>query len=88
MLTAYEPINFPQGEEGEWIVLAINTGVSDITTLTCDGITFTNDDVLEATALGLPAGYFALWVDVADLPQTFTLSGENQTAKTFTINLV
>lgn len=88
MLTAYEPTNFPQGEEGKWIVLAINTGVSDITTLTCDGIAFTDDDVLEATTLGLPAGYFALWVDVADLPKTFTLSGENQTAKTFTINLV
>lgn len=86
-LTAYEPVNFPQGGEGEWIVLAIDTGVSDITTLTCDNIAFTNDDVLEAAALGLSAGQFALWVDASALPQSFTLGGEGQTAKTFTISL-
>lgn len=89
VLTAYNPTNFPQGEEGEWVVLAIDTGVSDITKVTYNGVAFDADKVDEATTLGLPAGYFALWVNAAALPITFTLGVEGQVAtKTFTVNLV
>ena len=55
-----------------------------------NGIAFLDDEVQEAAALGLPAGYFALWVDVADLvtsPIVFTLGKDGQVDQTITIEL-
>jgi hypothetical protein len=43
---------------------------------------------MDATSVGLPAGYFVLWVKAENLPKSFTVGAEGQPTKTFTINLV
>ena len=73
---------------GQWIALGIDTGTSDITKVKYNGNYLTAIDVMDATSVGLPAGYFVLWVKAENLPKTFTLGAEGQSTKTFTINLV
>lgn len=86
-LTAYEPANFPDQGEGEWIILAVTTDVDDITALTCDGVAFTEEDKEEAADFGLGANAFILWIDATDrAAKTFILGGEGYLDTTFTIS--
>ena len=73
-----------------WIALDIDTGLDDITLLTLDGVALTEDDVATATAWGLGAGHFILWLaaDVVEAtPASFTLAGEDITSVTFTVSV-
>lgn len=56
----------------KWLGIGISAGVSPITDLSYNGSKLTEDDVSEATAVGLSAGYFVRWV-AADL----VLAGNN-----------
>ena len=56
----------------KWIGIGISAGISPITGLKYNGQSLTDEDVSEATACGLSAGYFVRWV-AADL----VLSGDN-----------
>lgn len=56
----------------KWLGIGISAGVSPITGLTYNGAALTTEDVTEATACGLAAGYFVRWV-AADL----VLAGDN-----------
>lgn len=68
----------------DWIGLAIDTGVEDITKVKYNGTAFTAKDVEEAEGLGLEKGNFILWTPYSRLPKTFTLSTETE-SKTITI---
>lgn len=50
----------------KWLGIGISAGVSPITGLKYNGTALTSEDVAEATAVGLSAGYFVRWV-AADL---------------------
>ena len=56
----------------KWLGIGVSAGVSPITGLEYNGSNLTDDDVAEATAVGLCAGYFVRWV-AADL----VLAGDN-----------
>lgn len=56
----------------KWLGIGISAGISPITNLVYNGAKLTADDVSEATAVGLSAGYFVRWV-AADL----VLAGNN-----------
>lgn len=56
----------------KWLGIGVSAGVSPITGLEYNGSNLTDDDVAEATAVGLSAGYFVRWV-AADL----VLAGDN-----------
>lgn len=56
----------------KWLGIAISAGINPITGLKYNGQTLTAEDVSEATAMGLSAGYFVRWV-AADL----VLAGDN-----------
>ena len=46
----------------KWMGIGVSAGISPITGLYFNGDQLTDDDVTEATAMGLSAGYFVLWV--------------------------
>ena len=50
----------------KWLGIGISAGVSPITSLYYNGSALSAEDVTEATAMGLSAGYFVRWV-AADL---------------------
>ena len=50
----------------KWLGIGISAGINPITGLSYNGAALTSDDVSEATACGLSAGYFVRWV-AADL---------------------
>lgn len=56
----------------KWLGIGVSAGISPITGLEYNGSNLTDDDVAEATAVGLSAGYFVRWV-AADL----VLAGDN-----------
>lgn len=56
----------------KWLGIGVSAGVSPITGLEYNGSNLTDDDVAEATSVGLSAGYFVRWV-AADL----VLAGDN-----------
>ena len=56
----------------KWLGIGLGVGISPITGLKYNGSALTEDDVTEATACDLSAGYFVRWV-AADL----VLSGDN-----------
>ena len=56
----------------KWLGIGVSAVVSPITGLEYNGSNLTDDDVAEATAVGLSAGYFVRWV-AADL----VLAGDN-----------
>ena len=56
----------------KWLGIGVSAGVSPITGVEYNGSNLTDDDVAEATAVGLSAGYFVRWV-AADL----VLAGDN-----------
>lgn len=87
-LNEFELLSSDIKETGKWIAIAIETGDTDITKVTLDGVAFDEDDVLLATTMGAPAGSFILWVNADALPKTFVLGGEGKESKTFTVGLV
>ena len=87
-LNEYELLSGDVQETGKWIAIAIETGDTDITKVTLDGVAFDEDDVLLATSMGATAGSFILWVDADALPKTFILGGEGKKDKTFTVKLL
>lgn len=56
----------------KWLGIGVSAGITPITDLQYNGALLTADDVTEATAVGLSAGYFVRWV-AADL----VLAGDN-----------
>ena len=87
--SAYERFDPAQGDH-EWIAVAINTGEEDITKVTMDGVAFTQSDVDAATALGLAAGSFVLWLeaDDASYPKEITLGTKGKENTKITIELI
>lgn len=81
----------------KWLGIGISAGVSPITGLSYNGAALTADDVTEATAVGLSAGYFVRWV-AADLvlagdnslksKDHFTLQASNYAKTTYTLKIV
>ena len=66
----------------KWLGIGVSAGISPITGLKYNGSTLTDEDVTEATSVGLSAGYFVRWV-AADL----VLAGDNsqKSKDTFTL---
>lgn len=66
----------------KWLGIAVSAGINPITGLKYNGSALTAEDVSEATAMGLSAGYFVRWV-AADL----VLAGDNsqKSKDTFTL---
>lgn len=80
------------GQTGEsaWLALDINTGSKDITEVSYNDYQLTSDDVADATAWGLPAGHFILWIRaevVAGTPKTFTLKRTGYADTTVTVRV-
>ena len=50
----------------KWLGIGISAGVTPITNLKYNGSYLTNEDIIEATQVGLGSGYFVRWV-AADL---------------------
>ena len=67
--------DFDAGEAGvhKWIGIGVGdqSSTNIVTDLTFNGEPFTEEDVAEATAMGLSAGYFVLWI-----PLDLVVSGE------------
>lgn len=76
----------------KWLGFSVNAGVSPITGLKFNDIQMTNDDVTEATAMGLSAGNFVLWVKadriIEGASNTFTLWADGKTKTTYTLKIV
>jgi len=66
----------------KWLGIGVGAGINPITGLYYNGAALTADDVNEATACGLSAGYFVRWV-AADL----VLAGDNSEKSTDTFTL-
>jgi hypothetical protein len=85
--------NSDDPEQGvhEWVGLAIDTGLSDITKVKFNGTALTQADVDEAASIGLGAGKFVLWVkadDTAAYPRTITLSADGQEDAQFIVEII
>ena len=77
--TSTDPYQATFGDK-PWIALDIDTGANDITQVKYNGDFLTQQDVDDATAWGLGAGHFILWLkadDVKITPKQFTLEGAN-----------
>ena len=87
--SAYERFEPAQGDH-DWVAVAINTGESDITRVTMDGVAFTQSDVDAATELGLDAGSFVLWVEADDAtyPKDIVLGTQGKENTKITIEVV
>ena len=46
----------------KWIGIGVSAGVTPITNLSFNGVQLTQDDIDEATSVGLSEGYFVLWI--------------------------
>lgn len=89
-LDKWESTDPGQTGEAAWIALDIDTGTKDITTVKYGNSYLTAEDVADATAWGLPAGHFILWIRadvVATTPKTFTLKSSGYTDTQVTINV-
>lgn len=81
----------------KWLGIGISAGITPITGLKYNGNSLTDEDVTEATQVGLSAGYFVRWV-AADLvasgddsqasKDTFTLWANGYGTVEFTIKVV
>ena len=77
----------------KWIGIGISAGVTPITDLYFNGTRLTQDDVDEATAVGLSEGYFVLWIKAESAfvgkSNKFTLkaSGYKETEYTITVGV-
>ena len=84
VLNSFASTNIAQGT-GQWIGLVVNTGESDITSVSYNGVALTEDDVLEAESVGVDRGSFVLWIKAETLPKQFTLQTAGKAATTITI---
>lgn len=81
----------------KWLGIGLGVGISPITGLHYNGSALTAEDVTEATACGLSAGYFVRWV-AADLVlagdntqksvDSFTLWADGYAETTYTLKIV
>ena len=74
-----------------WLALDIDTGTNDITKVKYNGSALTTQDVADATAWGLKAGHFILWIKADDVKaeaKEFTLSSDGVEDTTVTITVV
>lgn len=81
----------------KWLGIGISAGVTPITNLKYNGSYLTNEDIIEATQVGLSSGYFVRWV-AADLVLTennnepsknyFTLWANGYGSVKYTIKLI
>lgn len=81
----------------KWLGIGISAGVTPITNLKYNGSYLTNEDIIEATQVGLGSGYFVRWV-AADLALTennneslknyFTLWANGYGSVKYTIKLI
>ena len=81
----------------KWLGIGISAGVTPITNLKYNGSYLTNEDITEATQVGLSSGYFVRWV-AADLVLTennnepsknyFTLWANRYGSVKYTIKLI
>jgi hypothetical protein len=88
--TSTDPGQATYGDK-PWIALDVDTGTDDITKVKYNGYALTSSDVADATAWGLDAGHFILWIkadDVKTTPKAFTLSTEGYEDTTVTISVV
>lgn len=76
----------------KWLGIDVSTDVSPITGLYFNGAQLTSDDVTEATAMGLEAGHFVLWVKadriVKGYSNTFTLWADAKQKTEYTLKIV
>lgn len=63
----------------KWLGIGISAGVTPITNLKYNGSYLTNEDIIEATQVGLGSGYFVRWV-AADLALT---ENNNESSKNY-----
>lgn len=63
----------------KWLGIGISVGVTPITNLKYNGSYLTNEDIIEATQVGLGSGYFVRWV-AADLALT---ENNNESSKNY-----
>ena len=81
----------------KWLGIAVSAGINPITGLKYNGSALTAEDVSEATAMGLSAGYFVRWV-AADLVLVnnntekskcyFTLKADGYAETTYRLKIV
>lgn len=77
-LIDFESTNVAQGS-GKWIAIDIKTNFTDITQLKWKGFDLTQDDVDEATSVGLSSGHIIFWVKADQIvtnPAKIVLSSE------------
>ena len=84
ILNSFASTDIAQGT-GQWIGFVVNTGESDITSVSYNGVPLTEEDVLEAESVGVGNGSFVLWVKAENLPKQFTLQTAGKAATTITI---
>jgi len=76
----------------KWLGIGVSAGLSPITALTFNGQELTEEDIAEATSVGLSEGYFVLWVKaeriIAGASNTFTLWAYAYDEKEFKLVIV
>lgn len=76
----------------KWLGIAVSAGISPITGLYFNGTQLTEDDVTEATAVGLSAGSFVLWVKadriIEGASNKFTLWADGYEETEYTLAIV
>ena len=77
-LNTFNSTNPSQGEH-KWIGIDIDTGLDSIVGATWNGYPLTQDDVNEATSVGLGAGHIIFWAKadvIATTPANITIGKE------------
>ena len=76
----------------KWLGIAVSAGITPITGLKFNGAQLTAEDVSEATAVGLSAGQFVLWVKAERILEgesnKFTLSADGYKDTVYTLFIV
>lgn len=76
----------------KWLGICVSAGISPITDLCFNGMQLMSDDVSEATAVGLSAGSFVLWLKadriINGLSNTFTLWADGYESTKYTVKIV
>lgn len=75
----------------KWVGIGVSAGVTPITNLSFNGVQLTQDDIDEATSVGLSEGYFVLWIKAEKAffgeSNKFTLKAPGYKETEFTIML-
>ena len=81
-LNSFSMSNNPD-DTHKWACLVIDTGESDITTVSVNGDMLTAGDVASAALVDVSSGSYALWIDteeVINMPITLTFATSNKTS--------